>query len=83
MQSSTLKYARHKCFEKMRHYVRQAKQVVRCDADLRWLTFNVTSLLRDDEGPGYFYVNRFRKNQGSALPKHVVHLKMITLDRED
>lgn len=72
--SSTMNGKRKLCFEKMHHYIRRAKQVVLCDADLGWLTFNVTALLRDDKGPGYFYVNRFRKNQDPAQPKHLVHL---------
>ncbi|WP_186090422.1 MULTISPECIES: plasmid replication protein, CyRepA1 family [Burkholderia] len=72
--SSTLQGKRKPCFEKLHHYIRRAKQVVLSDADLGWLTFNVTALLRDDAGPGYFYVNRFRKNLDPTQPKHVVHL---------
>jgi hypothetical protein len=72
--SKTLIGKRNVCFEKLRHYVRQAEQVVLCDADLGWLTFNTMALLRDEKGRGYFYVNRFRKNQSSAQVKHVVHL---------
>ncbi|WP_180986518.1 hypothetical protein [Burkholderia thailandensis] len=65
---------RKPCFEKLHFYIRRAKQVVLCDADLGWLTFNVTALLRDDKGPVRFYVNRFRKNLDPAQPRHVVHL---------
>ncbi|WP_315967649.1 plasmid replication protein, CyRepA1 family, partial [Burkholderia multivorans] len=62
------------CFNLLHLYIRRAKQVVLCDADLGWLTFNVTALLRDDEGPVRFYVNRFRKNQDPTQPRHVVHM---------
>ncbi|MFD1555421.1 plasmid replication protein, CyRepA1 family [Paraburkholderia silviterrae] len=73
--SSTLAGEKRKyCFNLLHLYIRRAKQVVLCDADLGWLTFNVTALLRDDEGPVRFYVNRFRKNQDATQPKHVVHL---------
>ncbi|HDR9338333.1 hypothetical protein NIB78_07255 [Burkholderia multivorans] len=72
--SSTLAGKRKPCFEKLHLYIRRAKQVVLCDADLGWLTFNVTALLRDDKGPVRFYVNRFRKNLDPAQPRHVVHL---------
>jgi|GEM_PF-1277804 len=72
--SSTLARKRKICFDKLYHYIRYAKQVVLCDADLGWLTFNVTALLRDDEGPVRFYVNRFRKNQDPEQRRHVVHL---------
>lgn len=65
---------RKACFELLRHYVREAKQVVLCDADLGWLTFNVTATLRDDVGPVRFYVNRIRKNQDPTQPRHVVHM---------
>jgi len=72
--SSTLAGKRKPCFEMLRLYIRRAKQVVLCDADLGWLTFTVTALLREDEGPVRFYVNRFRKNQDPGKPKHMVHL---------
>lgn len=73
--SSTLAGKRKLCFEQLHHYIRCAKQVVLCDADLGWLTFNVVALLReDDEGTVRFYVNRFRKNQDPEQRKHVVHL---------
>ncbi|AXK64746.1 plasmid replication protein, CyRepA1 family [Burkholderia sp. IDO3] len=62
------------CFNLLHLYIRRAKQVVLCDADLGWLTFNVTALLRDDVGPVRCYVNRFRKNQDPMQPRHVVHL---------
>lgn len=73
--SDTLAGSKRKyCFNMLHLYIRRAKQVVLCDADLGWLTFNVTALLRDDEGPVRFYVNRFRKNQDPTQPKHVVHM---------
>lgn len=73
--SDTLDGSKRKyCFDLLYLYIRRAKQVVLCDADLGWLTFNVTALLRDDEGPVRFYVNRFRKNQDPTQPRHVVHL---------
>ncbi|WP_025601330.1 plasmid replication protein, CyRepA1 family [Burkholderia sp. WSM2230] len=72
--SSTLGHKRKPCFKKLHHYIRYAKQVVLCDADLGWLTFNITALLRDQEGAVRFYVNRFRKNQDPTQQKHVVHL---------
>lgn len=73
--SDTLAGSKRKyCFNLLHLYIRRARQVVLCDADLGWLTFNVTARLRDDVGPVRFYVNRFRKNQDSTQPKHVVHL---------
>lgn len=72
--SSTLAGKRKPCFEKLHHYIRCAKQVVLCDADLGWLTFNVIALLRENEGPVRFYVNRFRKNRDLEQRRHVVHL---------
>lgn len=73
--SDTLAGSKRKyCFNLLHHYIDRAKQVVLCDADLGWLTFNITAKLRDDAGPVRFYVNRFRKNQGTTNPRHVVHL---------
>ncbi|MFM0420023.1 plasmid replication protein, CyRepA1 family [Paraburkholderia aromaticivorans] len=62
------------CFNLLHLYIRRAKQVVLCDADLGWLTFNITARLRDDVGPVRFYVNRFRKNQDPTQPRHTVHM---------
>ncbi|WP_175809026.1 plasmid replication protein, CyRepA1 family [Burkholderia cenocepacia] len=73
--SSTLDGRKRKyCFDLLHLYIRRARQVVLCDADLGWLTFNITASLRDDKGPVRFYVNRFRKNQDPMQPRHVVHL---------
>ncbi|WP_186082944.1 plasmid replication protein, CyRepA1 family [Burkholderia gladioli] len=73
--SSTLDGSKRKyCFDLLHLYIRRAGQVVLCDADLSWLTFNITASLRDDKGPVRFYVNRFRKNQDPTQPRHVVHL---------
>ncbi|MFM0382767.1 plasmid replication protein, CyRepA1 family [Paraburkholderia dipogonis] len=77
--SSTLNGKRKYCFEKLHHYVARAKQVILCDADLGWLTLEVTTLLREDDGredqcPAYFYVNRYRKNQSPSEARYVTHL---------
>ncbi|MDI9700124.1 hypothetical protein QM312_29720 [Burkholderia cenocepacia] len=75
MLSSTLDGRKRKyCFDLLHLYIRRARQVVLCDADLGWLTFNITASLRDDKGPVRFYVNRFRKNQDPTQLRHVVHL---------
>lgn len=73
--SSTLQGKRKPCFEMLRSYVQRAKTVVLCDADLGWLTFNVTALLREDgEGPVHFYVNRFMRNRNPEEPRHIVQM---------
>ncbi|MGU7842037.1 hypothetical protein ACV22V_21465 [Burkholderia sp. AW33-5] len=47
--SSTLDGRKRKyCFDLLHLYIRRARQVVLCDADLGWLTFNITASLRDD-----------------------------------
>jgi hypothetical protein len=81
--SSTLGHKRKPCFKKLHHYIRYAKQVVLCDADLGWLTFNITALLRDQKGAVRFYVNRFRKNQDATQQKHMVHLYNSELELRD
>lgn len=65
--SSTLSGKRNDCFLKLHHYVEQAKRVVLSDADLGWLTVNVTDTLRGGKGPSYVYFNRFRKSGDHTL----------------
>ncbi|QRQ88187.1 plasmid replication protein, CyRepA1 family [Cupriavidus oxalaticus] len=65
--SSTLNGKREACFHLLNHYVQQAKRVVLSDADLGWLTVNVTDTLRSGKGPSYVYLNSFRKSDDHTL----------------
>lgn len=65
--SSTLIGKRNDCFLKLHHYVEHARRVVLSDADLGWLTVNVTDTLRGGKGPSHVYFNRFRKSGDHTL----------------
>ncbi|MCT7310072.1 hypothetical protein N5J06_03895 [Ralstonia sp. CHL-2022] len=67
LTASTLGEKRKSCFETLHHYVKVAGRVVLCDADLSWLTVNVTDTLRAGKGPAYAYLNRYRKEAGHNL----------------
>lgn len=61
--SDTLKAKRRKCFLKMQQYLKNAKTLIACDADLSQLTLSVVSNARNGEQPSRFYVNRHKQIQ--------------------
>ncbi|WKZ85969.1 hypothetical protein N5B55_03155 [Ralstonia pickettii] len=77
--SSTLNGKRNACFLLLHHYVRQAKRVVLSDADLGWLTVNITDILRAGKGPSYVYVNRYRKSDDHTL--HMYYSREDLIER--
>lgn len=75
LTADTLKKQRRECFLKLERYIKQARTVVACDADLSYLTIDVISRARNGECPTRIYVNRNKQLARSiALYKNYNHL---------
>jgi hypothetical protein len=62
LTSDTLKAQRRKCFFMVQRYLKRARYVVACDADLSILTLATISKARDNAMPARFYINRHKQS---------------------
>lgn len=63
LTSDTLKNCRREAFIKVDHYLKKAKAVIVCDADLSFLTLDTISRARKGDMPSRIYINRYKAEQ--------------------